>query len=117
MRLRSPAIAGFWSISGTRRSVLPEAGLGLMPGAGGTQRLPRLIGLQGALGLIMQGKQLGPDKALEQGLVDQLVEPADLIPAAKKWIQEDGNATQPWDQKRYEVPGGGAELGRLSRRP
>jgi len=87
---------------------LPEAGLGLMPGAGGTQRLPRLIGLQGALGLIMQGKQLGPDKALEQGLVDQLVEPADLIPAAKKWIEEDGNATQPWDRKRYEVPGGGA---------
>lgn len=86
---------------------LPEAGLGLMPGAGGTQRLPRLIGLQGALGLIMQGKQLGPDKALEQGLVDQLVEPADLIPAAKKWIQEDGNPTQPWDRKRYEVPGGG----------
>jgi len=87
---------------------LPEAGLGLMPGAGGTQRLPRLIGLQGALGLIMQGKQLGPDKALEQGLVDDLVEPADLIPAAKKWIQEDGTATQPWDRKRYEVPGGGA---------
>ncbi len=86
---------------------LPEAGLGLMPGAGGTQRLPRLIGVQGALGLIMQGKQLGPQKALEQGLVDQLVEPADLISAAKKWIQEDGNATQPWDQKRYEVPGGG----------
>jgi len=88
---------------------LPEAGLGLMPGAGGTQRLPRLIGVQGALGLIMQGKQLGPGKALEKGLVDELVEPAHLIPAAKKWIQEDGNATQPWDQKRYEVPGGGAD--------
>ncbi len=87
---------------------LPEAGLGLMPGAGGTQRLPRLIGVQSALGLIMQGKQLGPDEAFQQGLVDELVEPADLIPAAKKWIREDGNATQPWDQKRYEVPGGGA---------
>lgn len=88
---------------------LPEAGLGLMPGAGGTQRLPRLIGLQGALGLIMQGKQLAPDKALEKGLVDELVDPADLIPAAKKWIHEVGKATQPWDEKRYEVPGGGAD--------
>ncbi|UCF47461.1 MAG: enoyl-CoA hydratase/isomerase family protein, partial [Myxococcales bacterium] len=88
---------------------LPEAGLGLMPGAGGTQRLPRLIGVQGALGLIMQGKQLGPDKALEKGLVDELVEPQDLIPAAKKWIQEVGHATQPWDEKRYKVPGGGAD--------
>jgi 3-hydroxyacyl-CoA dehydrogenase/enoyl-CoA hydratase/3-hydroxybutyryl-CoA epimerase len=88
---------------------LPEAGLGLMPGAGGTQRLPRLIGLQSALGLIMQGKQLVPDKALEKGLVDELVEPQDLITAAKKWINEDGNATQRWDEKRYKVPGGGAD--------
>ena len=88
---------------------LPEAGLGLMPGAGGTQRLPRLVGVQSALGLIMQGKQLSPDKALEKGLVDELVEPQDLIATAKKWINEDGNATQPWDEKRYKVPGGGAD--------
>ena len=88
---------------------LPEAGLGLMPGAGGTQRLPRLIGVQGALGLIMQGKQLAPDKALEKGLVDELVDPADLIAAAKKWIVESGNATQPWDEKRFKVPGGGPD--------
>jgi len=88
---------------------LPEAGLGLMPGAGGTQRLPRLIGVQGALGLIMQGKQLAPDQALEKGLVDELVEPQQLLAAAKKWIAEVGNATQPWDQKGYQVPGGGAD--------
>ena len=88
---------------------LPEAGLGLMPGLGGTQRLPRLIGVQGALGLIMQGKQLAPDQALKQGLVDELVEPQELIPAAKKWIAEGGSATQPWDQKGYQVPGGGAD--------
>jgi len=87
---------------------LPEAGLGLMPGAGGTQRLPRLIGVGGALALIMQGKQLDPEKALEKGLVDELVDPDDLIDSAKKWIVESGNATQPWDEKRYEVPGGGA---------
>ena len=88
---------------------LPEAGLGLMPGAGGTQRLPRLIGLQNALGLIMQGKQLGPDKPLEKGLVDELVDPADLIPAAKRWILESGDPVQPWDKKGYKVPGGGPE--------
>ena len=78
---------------------LPEAGLGLMPGAGGTQRLPRLIGVGSALALIMQGKQLDPEQALEKGLVDELVEPDDLIDAAKKWIVESGNATQPWDEK------------------
>jgi 3-hydroxyacyl-CoA dehydrogenase/enoyl-CoA hydratase/3-hydroxybutyryl-CoA epimerase len=88
---------------------LPEAGLGLMPGAGGTQRLPRLIGIQAALGLIMQGKQLAPDKALEMGLVDELVESRDLLAAAKKWIAEDGNPTQRWDEKRYKIPGGGAD--------
>jgi 3-hydroxyacyl-CoA dehydrogenase/enoyl-CoA hydratase/3-hydroxybutyryl-CoA epimerase len=88
---------------------LPEAGLGLMPGAGGTQRLPRLIGLQEALGLIMRGKQLGPDEALAKGLVDELVDPADLIAAAKKWILESGDAVQPWDKKGYRVPGGGPE--------
>jgi 3-hydroxyacyl-CoA dehydrogenase/enoyl-CoA hydratase/3-hydroxybutyryl-CoA epimerase len=87
---------------------LPEAGLGLMPGAGGTQRLPRLIGVQGALALIMQGKQLGPEEALERGLVDELAEPTGLIPAAKRWLSESGEATQPWDRKGYEVPGGGA---------
>jgi 3-hydroxyacyl-CoA dehydrogenase/enoyl-CoA hydratase/3-hydroxybutyryl-CoA epimerase len=88
---------------------LPEAGLGLMPGAGGTQRLPRLIGVQGALGLIMQGTQLAPDQALEKGLVDELVEPQELLSAAKAWINEIGNPTQPWDEKRYQVPGGGAD--------
>ncbi len=87
---------------------LPEAGLGLMPGAGGTQRLPRLVGVQQALGLIMQGSQLDPDQALEAGLVDELVEPDRLLQAAKGWISESGRATQPWDDKGYEVPGGGA---------
>ncbi|MGB8331608.1 MAG: 3-hydroxyacyl-CoA dehydrogenase NAD-binding domain-containing protein [Polyangiales bacterium] len=88
---------------------LPEAGLGLMPGAGGTQRLPRLIGVQGALGLIMQGTQLAPDQALAKGLVDELVAPGELLAAAKKWIHEVGNSKQPWDEKRYQVPGGGAD--------
>ncbi|MEM9727510.1 MAG: 3-hydroxyacyl-CoA dehydrogenase NAD-binding domain-containing protein, partial [Myxococcota bacterium] len=88
---------------------LPEAGLGLMPGAGGTQRLPRLIGLQSALGLIMQGKQLGPEEALKKGLVDEVVEPEQLMASAKAWIQNGGSATQPWDEKGFKVPGGGPE--------
>ena len=86
---------------------LPEVGMGLMPGAGGTQRLPRLIGLRKSLGMIMAGKQLTPDKALKDGVVDQVVPAEELILAAKKWINEVGNAEQPWDKKGYEVPGGG----------
>lgn len=54
---------------------LPEAGLGIIPGAGGTQRLPRLIGLSKALDMILRGKVLSPQEALAIGLVDQLLAP------------------------------------------
>jgi 3-hydroxyacyl-CoA dehydrogenase / enoyl-CoA hydratase / 3-hydroxybutyryl-CoA epimerase len=88
---------------------LPEAGLGLMPGMGGTQRLPRLIGIQAALGLMLEGRQLEPEQAKKQGVVDELVPPDELLPAAKKWILGGGKGVQPWDDKRYSAPGGGIE--------
>lgn len=87
---------------------LPETQLGLFPGGGGTQRLPYLIGLQNALMIILQGKQLRPADALKQGLVDELVDDAEeLIPAARTWILEEGKATQPWDDRKHKIPGGG----------
>ena len=52
---------------------LPEVLLGLLPGAGGTQRLPRLIGIENALPLLLEGKKLRPEQALEKGLVNKLV--------------------------------------------
>ena len=54
---------------------LPEAGLGIMPGAGGTQRLPRLVGLSRALDILVCGKTMGPDEALAIGLVDRVIPP------------------------------------------
>ena len=62
---------------------LPEVMLGLLPGAGGTVRLPKLIGLEEALPLLLQGKNLRPSKALRVGLVDQVVPPNQLLSAAK----------------------------------
>lgn len=53
---------------------VPEVQLGLLPGAGGTQRLPRLVGLPGALDMILTGKNIRPDKAKRMGLVDLLVD-------------------------------------------
>ena len=85
---------------------LVEVSIGLLPGGGGTQRLPRLIGARQALPLMLEGKRLGPKDALAAGLVDAVVPREKLLDAAKAWILEDGNATQPWDEKRFKVPGG-----------
>lgn len=70
---------------------LPEVKVGLLPGAGGTQRLPRLIGLMDALQVIGQGKTLNATKAHELGLVDQLVEPGQALDAAMKLASEKSN--------------------------
>ena len=66
-------------LSDTNKSVigLPEIKLGLLPGAGGTQRLPRLIGLQKSLPLILAGAQVKPQKALQLKIVDQLLHSMD----------------------------------------
>ncbi|MEM8785706.1 MAG: 3-hydroxyacyl-CoA dehydrogenase NAD-binding domain-containing protein, partial [Pseudomonadota bacterium] len=86
---------------------LPEALVGLLPGGGGTQRLPRMISVGAALPLIIQGQQISPKKAHEMGIINKLVSSQDeLIPEAKKWILNEGTAEQPWDQKGYKVPGG-----------
>jgi 3-hydroxyacyl-CoA dehydrogenase len=65
---------------------LPEVKLGLLPGAGGTQRLPRLIGAEPALQMIVSGDPVRAPRAKELGLVDALVE-GDLVPAAVAFAQ------------------------------
>ena len=92
---------------------LPEATLGLLPGAGGTQRLPRLIGVQASLGLLLEGKQLRPDEALKAGIVDEVVPAAEVLARAKAWILANpGHTGQPWDHKGFIVPGGGMDEGK-----
>lgn len=54
---------------------LPEVQLGLLPGAGGTQRLPKLIGVPAALDMALTGKNIKPSKAKKMGLVNATVEP------------------------------------------
>jgi 3-hydroxyacyl-CoA dehydrogenase / enoyl-CoA hydratase / 3-hydroxybutyryl-CoA epimerase len=88
---------------------LPEVKLGLLPGAGGTQRLPRLIGIRNALPLLLEGTHLSPEKALKQGLIHAIVPADELLSAAKQWILDGGDALQPWDQKGFKVPGGGSQ--------
>lgn len=63
---------------------LPEVQLGLIPGAGGTQRLPLLVGLTTALDMILTGKQLDAKRARKNGLVDEVVHPNDLLRRARE---------------------------------
>jgi enoyl-CoA hydratase/carnithine racemase len=85
---------------------LPEVTLGLLPAGGGTQRLPRLIGLQAATQLILSGRYIHSDEALELGIVDQLATEENLLATAEKWVLNAENAQQPWDQKGFRIPGG-----------
>jgi len=66
---------------------LPEVKLGLLPGAGGTQRVPRLAGVQAALDLITTGNPIGAERALELGLVDKILD-GDLRREAIAWARE-----------------------------
>ena len=90
----------------------PEVKLGLLPGGGGVTRSVRMFGIvQALMGLLVQGQELRPDKALEMGLINEVVPTIDdLVPAAKKWIEAQaatGEPTvQPWDVKGYKIPGG-----------
>ncbi|MFT7404554.1 3-hydroxyacyl-CoA dehydrogenase NAD-binding domain-containing protein [Zhongshania sp.] len=89
---------------------LPEAMIGLMPGAGGVVRMTYLLGMQEAIALISQGRRLKADKALEKGLLHELAgDEADMHAKAKAWIKANAGAVQPWDQEGYIIPGGGPD--------
>jgi len=86
---------------------LPEVKLGLLPGGGGTQRLPRLVGIQKALELMTQGKELRPSPAKDIGLIQETAsDKADMLAKAKAWIEANPKAQQPWDVKGFKIPGG-----------
>jgi len=73
---------------------LPEVQLGLLPGSGGTQRLPRLVGVSTALEMILTGKQLRPRQALKVGLVDEVVPHSILLTAAVELAQKGRQASR-----------------------
>jgi 3-hydroxyacyl-CoA dehydrogenase/enoyl-CoA hydratase/3-hydroxybutyryl-CoA epimerase len=85
---------------------LPESRVGLLPGAGGTQRLPRLIGAEEALKRMLEGKHMGAGEALKLGAVHALAPAGEVVERAKAWIGGGGKPEQPWDQKGFRQPGG-----------
>jgi len=103
------ALAAHWRIASDSPKTaisLPEVQLGLIPGAGGTQRLPALIGLQAALDMILTGKTVRARKALQLGLVDEMVHPSILRRVALQRAQELAAGT-----RRHEAkPKGASEM-------
>ncbi len=107
------ALACHYRVAGDNaRAVLglPEVQVGLLPGAGGTQRLPRLIGLEASLPLMLQGKHVAPAKAAELGIVHKLVPAGEEVAAARAWLKDSPDAEQPWDKQGFKVPGGAGAM-------
>ncbi|MYN10095.1 3-hydroxyacyl-CoA dehydrogenase NAD-binding domain-containing protein [Pseudoduganella aquatica] len=109
------ALAGHYRVAADNpkaRFGLPEVTLGLLPGGGGTQRLPRLIGIQKALPLLLEGKRLKAADALKAGILHAVVAPGGEQEAARAWLHDamlaapSERVQQPWDVKGYKVPGG-----------
>ncbi|MEP6904758.1 MAG: fatty acid oxidation complex subunit alpha FadJ, partial [Gemmatimonadales bacterium] len=84
---------------------LPEVQLGLIPGAGGTQRLPRLIGVRAALDMILTGKNVRAKKALQIGLIDELVHPAILRDVAIQRARDIADGTRKHSRHSNGVSG------------
>jgi 3-hydroxyacyl-CoA dehydrogenase/enoyl-CoA hydratase/3-hydroxybutyryl-CoA epimerase len=85
---------------------LPEIKVGLFPGAGGTQRIPRMMATADALQFLLKGDQLRLDRARTMKLVDNIVPAAELVSAAKAWIKTSPKSKQPWDVDGFKLPGG-----------
>lgn len=93
---------------------LPEVKLGLFPGTGGTQRLPRLIGIEAALPLMLEGRALPAMEALAAGILHEVVAPDDLIAAARRALKEGRvSPVAPWDRKGFALPGGAPSSPRI----
>jgi 3-hydroxyacyl-CoA dehydrogenase / enoyl-CoA hydratase / 3-hydroxybutyryl-CoA epimerase len=85
---------------------LPEVKVGLFPGAGGTQRIARMMQPADALQFLLKGDQINVERAKAMKLVDAVVPADDLIKAAKDWIAGGGTAKAPWDIEGFKLPGG-----------
>ena len=100
---------------------LVEVTIGLLPGGGGTQRLPRMIGIQNALPLMLEGKKVGVQEAKALGLIDDIADtPKQMMQKARAWIAANPQPLKPWDEldrktgrivgkENFKVPGGNVQ--------
>ena len=88
------------------KMALPEVKVGIFPGAGGTQRVPRLAKAQDALQMLTSGQNLSPQKAKAMGLIHEIAEPSKLVETAKAMIKNGLDPVAPWDKKGFKLPDG-----------
>lgn len=100
---------------------LVEVTVGLLPGAGGTQRLPRMIGMEAALPLLVEGRKVSTAEALALGMVNALAATREeMFAKAHRWITDNPAPLQPWDERdkktgqiagkdNFNVPGGNVQ--------
>jgi len=85
----------------------PEVTIGLLPAAGGTTKLVRLLGLQAAFPYLVEGRLMTPGEAAKLGLLQGLAaNPEGLESMAREWIRANPAPVQPWDEKSFRIPGG-----------
>jgi 3-hydroxyacyl-CoA dehydrogenase / enoyl-CoA hydratase / 3-hydroxybutyryl-CoA epimerase len=88
----------------TTRVGLPEIKVGLFPGAGGTQRVSRLMPTGDALQMLFKGEQIRPLMARNMGLLHAVAPREEIVETAKAFIRGGGSAVAPWDQKGFRLP-------------
>ncbi len=88
----------------------PEVQVGLLPGAGGTQRLPRIVGIQAAAQAITTGKPYNGQIAMGLGIAQALVPLDEVVSNAKEWVKKTASALAPWDKKGFKYPGGAGAM-------
>ncbi|SUI78859.1 Fatty acid oxidation complex subunit alpha [Serratia quinivorans] len=101
-----PATAASGSLDDKTALGLPEVQLGLLPGSGGTQRLPRLIGASKALDMILTGKHIRARQALRLGLVDDAVPQSILLQTAIERVKQGWQSRRelPWQERLLNGP-------------
>jgi 3-hydroxyacyl-CoA dehydrogenase / enoyl-CoA hydratase / 3-hydroxybutyryl-CoA epimerase len=83
---------------------LPEVGVGLLPGSGGTQRLIRIAGIKTGTELLLSGRAVKGAEALALGIVDAVVPASEMGAAARAWLGTGPDPVKPWDVKGYALP-------------
>ncbi|KAD6118977.1 hypothetical protein E3N88_10248 [Mikania micrantha] len=82
---------------------LPELSLGIIPGAGGTQRLPRLVGLPKAIDMMLTSKPILSEEAIKLGLIDAIVPPQELLKVSRQWALDIVETRKLWTRSLHKI--------------